>query len=125
MREMSSPGIAVMLTASLLSIALAVAGCASYAGSTAGTHAQRFKLPPEAAARCFARNAEEHSSALVSEVSRVQEGRYEVTVRVKNGVTYAIADIRAAGSGSQGTIDLRAQTPRGQKDLVETLVRGC
>ena len=61
---------------------------------------QSCSQPPEKAARCFAHNAEEHSSALVSEVRIDRDGTAAVVVRVKNGITYATADIRRSGQAS-------------------------
>lgn len=86
----------------------------------------RFMHPPQQAAACFARNAEEHSSALASEI-RPPDGRgqVEVIVRVKNGVTYATADFRPAGTGANGTIRLAVVSSGGVRDLVRSLVEGC
>lgn len=87
-------------------------------------HAHRFQQPPEQAAACFARNAEEHSSALAAEV-RPGGDRAQVVVRVKNGVTYAIADFERAGSGSTASIVLNVATSGRRNDLVDALVEGC
>jgi hypothetical protein len=104
-----------------------LAGCAAPprgAPAAGSSHALRFQQPPIEAARCFARNAEEHSSALVSEV---QTGRDDarVIVRVKNGVTYATADFQRAGGGSRGTVALNVRTTGGASDLLARLVEGC
>ena len=112
---------------SCLILAAVVSGCA-LAQRDAGMgsrHTHRFQLPPEKAARCFARNAEEHSSALMSEVRIEREGRAEVAVRVKNGVLYATADIRRAGQASTGTIVLMVRTSGRRSDLLDALVEGC
>lgn len=85
----------------------------------------RLQLPPEQAARCFGRNAEDHSSALVSEVSARRDGTAETIVRVKNGVTYATAEFRRAGNGSTGEIRLNVTTTGRRGDLVDALVKGC
>ena len=111
----------------LLSLVL-VSSCGSAprgAGEYGARHTHRFQQPAEAAARCFARNAEEHSSALVSEVQIGSAGNANVVVRVKNGVTYATADIRRAGQGSTGTIVLMARTSSRRDDLLGSLVEGC
>ena len=97
-----------------------VAACAAQRDSHGSTHTHRSQLAPEAAARCFARNAEEHSIALKSEVSGAN-----VTVRVKNGVTYATAAYRRSGSGSVGTIDLNVTRSGRRNDLFDSLVEGC
>jgi hypothetical protein len=105
-----------------------VAGCAQaqrQGGAYGSTHTHRSQLPPDQAARCFARNAEEHSSALVSEVATGREGRTEVTVRVKNGVLYATGDFRRAGPGSTGTITLMVVSSGRRGDLIDALTEGC
>lgn len=84
----------------------------------------RLKLPPEAAARCFARNAEEHSSALAAEVTRTRTGA-AVAVRVKNGTPYAHAAFERSGAGSAATLVLRAHTTGRRSDLVDALMEGC
>ena len=106
--------------------ALFVAGCAGAQrqAATGSTHTHRSQLPPDKAARCFAHNAEEHSSALVSEVSSTSEGA-NVIVRVKNGVTYATATYRRAGSGSVGAIQLMVVSSGRRSDLYDSLVEGC
>jgi hypothetical protein len=95
------------------------------AGEYGTRHSHRFQQPPEKAARCFARNAEEHSSALVSEVRTERNGSAYVTVRVKNGVTYATADMSPAGQGSSGVIVLMVRTSGRSSDLLNALVEGC
>ena len=112
---------------SLLLLALigACAHPARDAGAYGSQHTHRFKQPPEKAARCFAANAEEHSSALVSELRTKGDGGAEVIVRVKNGVTYATAHIRPAGQASTGTIQLMARTTGSSRDLLSALVEGC
>ena len=93
---------------------------------SAGTIQHAFTQSAQRAAECFARNAEEHSSALVAEVRPPDaRGRVEVIVRVKNGVTYATADIRPAGQRAEGTITLMVVSTRGRAELVRTLVEGC
>jgi hypothetical protein len=94
------------------------------ASVTALSH--RFIHPPRQAASCFARNAEEHSSALVAEVRLPDaRGRVEVIVRVKNGVAYAIVELRPTGTGSNGTIRLAVFSSEGNQELVRSLVEGC
>ena len=106
---------------------LTFAGCASVRdGASTGIVSHRFMHPPERAAACFARNAEEHSSALVSEVRPPDSrGHVEVIVRVKNGVTYAIAELWPADTGSNGTIRLAVFSSGGNRELVRSLVEGC
>jgi hypothetical protein len=87
-------------------------------------HVLRLQQPPDQAAACFARNAEEHSSALVSEIRPAGESAH-VTVRVKNGVTYATASFERAGSGSRGTVNLNVSTTGRRSDLLDALVAGC
>ena len=107
-------------------IASTLSGCAhaQRQGSGGAQHTYRSQQPPEQAARCFARNAEERSSALVSEVTQHEAGA-QVHVRVKNGVTYATADFRRASSGSVGTIVLMVISSGRRSDLLESLTRGC
>jgi len=84
----------------------------------------RLTLPPLEAARCFARNAEEHSGALVAE-ARAQRDGAETIVRVKNGVTYATAEFRPSGKGSTGEVELMVRTSGRQSDLLDALFKGC
>ena len=113
------------MTSSILLLMLA--GCALVAEhASASTVRHRFAQSPQKAAACFAHNAREHSSALVAEVRPPDSrGRVEVIVRVKNGVTYATADLRPAGARAQGTITLMAFSLRGTGELVRSLVEGC
>ena len=111
----------------VLAVLALLGGCAQ--GSRASkqygsTHTHRFAKPPAEAARCFARNAEERSSALVSEVNARDSGA-EVIVRVKNGVTYATADFRRSNDGSSGTITLMVRSSSRNDDLFGALVAGC
>jgi len=116
------------LAGPLLAVAI-VAACAPFtsreASSGEAREVRRFQLPPEQAARCFGRNAEDHSSALASEVAVQRDGGAETIVRVKNGVTYATAQCRRAGSGSTGEIQLNVTTTGRRGDLVDALVKGC
>ena len=106
---------------------LTFAGCALVREEASATTVRhRFIHPPQRAASCFARNAEEHSSALVSEVRPPDaRGHVEVIVRVKNGITYATADLRPVSTGSNGTITLAVVSSGGVRDLVRWLVEGC
>jgi hypothetical protein len=88
-------------------------------------HVVRLELPPLKAARCFARNAEDHSSALAAEVRPDRDGGAETIVRVKNGVTYATGQFRPAGNGSRGEIELMVKTTGRQSDLLDALLQGC
>jgi hypothetical protein len=124
-----SSGSARMVLALTLGMAIAsvLTGCAHaqrQAGTGGAQHTHRSQQPPEKAARCFARNAEEHSSALMSEVT-LHDNRAEVVVRVKNGVTYAMADFRRSGAGSAGTIVLMVITSGRRSDLLDSLTKGC
>jgi hypothetical protein len=102
-----------------------LAGCAQRQSAPFGsTHTHRFQKPPQEAAQCFARNAEERSSALVAEVNAVPAGA-EVIVRVKNGVTYATANFRRAATGSSGAITLMVRSSGRNDDLFGALVEGC
>ena len=93
---------------------------------SADTVRHQFAQAPQRAGACFARNAEEHSSALVAEVRPPDaRGHVEVIVRVKNGVTYATADLRPSGQRAEGTITLMVVSARGNRELVRTLVEGC
>lgn len=103
------------------------ASCALTREEGAGTSFRhRFKEPPERAARCFARNAEEHSSALAAEIGpRDARGRVQVVVRVKNGIVYATAELEPAGAGSDGTIQLMVTSSSGRDELARSLLEGC
>jgi len=93
---------------------------------SASTVRHRFAQPPQRAGACLARNAEEHSAALVAEVRPPDaRGRVEVIVRVKNGVTYATAELWPVGQRADGTITLMVISSRGTQDLVRALVEGC
>jgi hypothetical protein len=94
------------------------------ASGTSSSHVVRLKLPPLEAARCFARNAEEHSSALAAEARADRDGA-ETIVRVKNGVTYATGQFRPSGNGSRGEIELMVRTSGSQSDLLDALLQGC
>ena len=94
--------------------------------SSASAVRHQFAQSPQRAGACLARNAEAHSSALVAEVRPPDaRGHVEVIVRVKNGVTYATADLRPAGQQAEGTISLMVVSSRGSRELVRTLVEGC
>ncbi len=123
----SAANMALKVAISLVVVSL-MAGCAQaqrQGGAFGSTHTHRSQLAPEQAGRCFARNAEEHSSALVSEVVVGRDGRTDVTVRVKNGVLYGTGEFRRAGSGSTGTIKLMVVSSGRRSDLIESLTEGC
>jgi hypothetical protein len=104
-----------------------LSGCAAPAReSTAqgSRHSVRLQQPPAQAAACFARNAEEHSSALVAEVRPAGDSA-EVVVRVKNGILYGTAEFRRAGNGSTARIALRVATTGRRSDLLDSLIEGC
>lgn len=115
-----------IMTAAILTAYLA--GCAAPLrpppAQQGSRHSQRFQQPPDRAAACFARNAEEHSSALVAEIMPGGDSAH-VLVSVKNGVPYATADFRRSGGGSTGTITLNVRTTGSRNDLIEALVEGC
>ena len=117
----TGPARVLCLTAALLS------GC-SYAqrqgGAGGAQHTYRSQQSPEKAARCFAHNAEEHSSALKSEVTE-RDNAAQVVVRVRNGVTYATADFRRSGAGSVGTIVTMVVSSGRRSDLLDSLTQGC
>ena len=106
---------------------LMCAGCALVQeDKSAGAVRHVFAQSAPRAAECFARNAEAHSSALVAEVRPPDaRGNVEVIVRVKNGVSYATADIRPVGQRAEGAITLMVISSRGNQELVRTLVEGC
>jgi hypothetical protein len=113
--------IAVFLVSALL------AGCSSPArqsGATGSRESVRLQQPPDKAAACFARNAEEHSSALVAEI-HPRGDSFEVIVRVKNGVLYGTGDFRRAGNGSSASIVLMVTTTGRRSDLMDALLEGC
>lgn len=113
------------LLGSALLVALAGCGPARDEALPA-TVRHAFAQPAQQAAACFARNAEAHSSALVAEVRPPDAGgRVAVVVRVRNGVTYATADIRPSGQRAEGTITLMAMSSAGTAALVRSLVEGC
>jgi len=99
--------------------------CAGLPASTGGRYDHRFALPVERAAQCFAHNAQAHSSALVPEVTPLKNGRMDVVVRVRNGVSYATATLEPSDGGSAGTIRLNVDSSEGNRSLVESLVQGC
>jgi hypothetical protein len=105
-------------------LTLACAGCAYRSSDTDTGHVHRFTLQPEAAARCFARNAEEHSSALVAQISS-RGGGYDVAVNVRNGLPYATAHIESGGTGARGVIELNVLPSQGTRELLDALVDGC
>ena len=113
------------LFSSLLLLMVAACGPVQEDASVS-TVTHRFTQSPRQAGECFARNAEEHSSALVAEVRPPDaRGHVAVIVRVKNGVTYATADLRPVGGRADGTITLMVISSRGAQELVRSLVEGC
>jgi hypothetical protein len=110
-----------------LAILIVLAGCAQPqrpSGGYGSTHTFRSQQTPEQAARCFARNAEEHSSALTAELTPGSDTA-RVVVRVKNGITYTTADFRRSGAGSTGSITLMVVSSGRQSDLLDSLTEGC
>jgi hypothetical protein len=113
--------LAAVLAAACIPIPIPSGG----ARETGSRHVVRLQLPPLKAARCFARNAEEHSSALAAEVRAERDGGAETIVRVKNGVTYATGQFRPSGNGSRAEIELMVRTSGRQSDLLDALFQGC
>jgi hypothetical protein len=117
------------LTKRLLCSALLLtfAGCAPVReDASPATVRHLFTQSPQRAGACFARNAEAHSSALVAEVPPPDaRGNVEVIVRVRNGVTYATADLRPVGQRTEGTITLMTISSARMAELVRSLVEGC
>jgi hypothetical protein len=110
---------------SIIAVSLLLAACSSGARNAGpSSETVRLKLPPDQAAACFARNAEEHSGALVAEVSPGRD-RAEVVVRVRNGVVYAMADFARAGAGSTARLTLNVTSRGRRSDLVDALLEGC
>ena len=119
--------ILVMASVTVLSAcgtSFAGGGGASRSAITPHQHSVRLRQAPEAAARCFARNAEEHSSALVAEVTG-GPSRSDVVVRVKNGLVYALASFARSGTGSNADITLIITTSGRMSDLLGELTVGC
>ena len=62
----------------------------------------------------------------MSDVQVRRDGGADVIVRVKNGVTYAMAEIDPAGNAARGKIQLMVARRSGAgRDLLEALVDGC
>jgi hypothetical protein len=114
------------------SIAFVILCCAVVACSTrpapnvshGSRHTYQSARTPEQAAACFARNAEEHSSALVAEVQS-QPDWAQALVHVRNGVFYASAEFRRTARGAAGTIVLNVTTSGRGDDLFQELLEGC
>lgn len=121
---MRSPTIRAAMGACSVALCLIVDGCTSLQRGPQTEFTRDFLLPPEAAARCFARNAEAHSSALVADVMGSRDD-YQVKVAVRNGTPYAHAAITSAGRRAKGTIRLNVQSSEGNRELVEALSEGC
>lgn len=123
-RRFESARVRALATAAMT---MALAGCpfAPKDGSpTVVQHA--FTQPPRQAAACFARNAERHSSALVAEVGTPNaNGVVIVEITVRNGVSYASAELRPAGRGSSGVLTLMVTAKGGMRQLIEILTEGC
>lgn len=110
-----------------LAVCAALAACSVTRGASGpqgSRHTYQSSQTPAAAAACFARNAEEHSSALVAEVQS-QPDWAQVIVSVRNGAFYASADFRRTGSGARGEIVLNVTTSGRRNDLFSELVQGC
>lgn len=106
---------------------LVATGCSLLRDEEASnTFRHGFTQPAAAAAACFARNAERHSSALVARTGPADaRGQLEVVVEVRNGVRYATAEIRPAGTRAEGVITLMVVSRHGNRQLVDSLVEGC
>ena len=103
-----------------------LASCAApkSAASYGSRHTHRTQLSPQDAAACFARNAEEHSGALVAEVQKERDWAQAI-VSVRNGVFYASAEYRRSATGATGAIALNVRTSGRRDDLFLALVEGC
>ena len=102
-----------------------LAGCATSKPASYGSqHTHRTQLSPQDAAACFARNAEEHSGALIAEV-RSERDWAQAIVNVRNGVFYASAEYRRIAAGATGAITLNVRTSGRRDDLFLALVEGC
>jgi hypothetical protein len=115
------------LAAALIALALCVTACSTPSGRSAAQGSRqtvRLQQPPNEAAACFARNAEEHSSALSAEISQ-RGNSAEVIVRVKNGVLYGTGEFQRAGAGSTASISLMVTTTGRRSDLLDALLEGC
>lgn len=113
------------MTGALAAAALVFApGCAWQRQDAAEEYTHRFSLPADQAAKCFARNAELHSSALVASIS-AERGGYAVSVHVRNGTPYALAHITPAGMRANGIVDLYVRSSGGNRQLLDALVEGC
>lgn len=111
----------------VVAVALCINACSApprAAGAPVSPSGVRLSSPPGEAAACFARNAEEHSSALVAEL-RPGRDRAEVIVRVRNGVLYGTASFARAGNGSTADIRLNVTTTGRRSDLIDALTKGC
>ena len=109
----------------LLTACVWLAGCATSKPASYGSrHTHRTQLSPQDAAACFARNAEEHSGALIAEV-RAERDWAQAIVNVRNGVFYASAEYRRSATGATGAITLNVRTSGRRDDLFLALVEGC
>jgi hypothetical protein len=115
---------AILAALAFLTLLFACSSPTRPGAPTSSRQTVRLQLPPDQAAACFARNAEEHSSALVAEIRRAGD-RAEVIVRVKNGVHYGTGEFQRAGSGSNATLTLNVMTNSRRSDLVGALLEGC
>lgn len=113
-----------LASAALIVGVLAACGTFEQSDSSGSSHNGQLRLPPDRAAACFARNAEEHSSALVAEVMHRGQAA-EVVVRVKNGVLYGTGEFTPSGSGSRARLTLMVITTGRRSDLIDTLLEGC
>lgn len=106
-------------------VLMSLGACAGRDTASSGaSYTRRAVQPPAAAARCFARNAEEHSSALQARVS-TSGNQARTDVAVRNGVPYAEAVFEPAGSGATARIRLYVSTTGSRSDLVQELLEGC
>jgi hypothetical protein len=85
-------------------------------------HDYALRLPPADAAKCLARNADDHSG-YITPTLREAGGTFEVLVKGLDS-TLAVAEVRPASSGSSATI-WRAHIPAMPFGLPAAMVKGC
>jgi len=82
-------------------------------------------LPAKDAARCMARNAEEHAGYVIVQTREADPaGAFEVLVRGPPDTTIAVAVITPAGRGATATV-WRAKLPLLPTDLPGAMAKGC
>lgn len=108
-----------------LAVAALLAGCATPGElQKSGVRSDyALSLPPERAARCMARNAEEYFSANSAHVTEGEApGTYKIEVRTEQLV--ALARIEPFGRHSKATI-WRGHFPLIERGLPDAMAKGC